>query len=111
MAKLENVNTTDIGAAIRLGCQTMCAVLNADDNHRPFFSSQVRPEAFLAFSAAHSESHVPGRHLNALLNAEHVLNLDIDETAISHHTNATFFSYSSPIKLPFNRSKIGIVQS
>ncbi|MBT3602364.1 MAG: hypothetical protein HOE48_15645 [Candidatus Latescibacteria bacterium] len=106
MAKLENVNTTDIGAAIRLGCQTMCAVLNADDNHRPFFSSQVRPEAFLAFSAAHSESHVPGRHLNALLNAEHVLNLDIDETAISHHTNATFFSYSGPIKLPFNRSKI-----
>ena len=106
MAKLQNVNTTDIDAAIRLGCQTMCAVLNADDEYRPFFTSQVRPEAYLAFSAAHSESHVPGRHLNALLNAENVLNLDLDETCITHHTNATYFSYSGPIKLPFNRSKI-----
>lgn len=106
MPKLKNVNTTDIGAAIRLGCQTMCSIFNADDDHRPFFTSQVRPEAYLAFSAAHSESHVPGRHLNALLNAEHLLNLDIDETAITHHTNAAFFSYGGPIKLPFNRSKI-----
>jgi hypothetical protein len=106
MAKLKNVNTTDIGSAIRLGCQTMGNVFNADDNHRPFFSSQVRPEPFLAFSAAHSESHVPGRHLNALLNAEDTLNIDIDETSIARHTNAAFFSYSNPIKLPFNRSQI-----
>lgn len=102
MTKLNNINTTDIDAAIRLGCQTMCSVLNADDHHRPFFSSQVRPEALLAFSAAHSESHVPGRHLNA----ENTLGIEIDEMGITHHTNAAFFSYSGPVKLPLNRSVI-----
>lgn len=106
MAKLANVNTTDIGLAIRLGCQTMGSIFNADDQNRPFFTSQVRPEAFLAFSSAHSESHVPGRHLNALLNAEKTLGLVIDETSIQNHKQAAFFSYSGPIKIPLNRDKI-----
>ena len=67
MARLEQVNTTDIADAIRLGCRTMQSVFNADDNQVPFFSSTVRPGAALKFSAFHGESHVPGRHLNALL--------------------------------------------
>ena len=68
--QLKDVNTTDISSAIRLGCRTMQSVFNADDRNIPFFSSSVRPHAELRFSSAHSESHVPGRHLNALLNAE-----------------------------------------
>ena len=70
MPRVKNVNTTDIGDAIRLGCRTMQRVFNADDDQMPFFGSTVRPEAALSFSSWHSEAHVPGRHLNALLNAE-----------------------------------------
>ena len=69
MSKLEHVNSTDILDAIRLGCRTMQSVFNADDDQVPFFGSSVRPGAALRFSAYHSESHVPGRHLNAMLNA------------------------------------------
>ena len=82
MGKVEHVNTTDILAAIRLGCRTMCSVFNADDGHIPFFRSCVRPVAELGFSSAHSESHVPGRHLNALLNAEDAAGIRIDEDAV-----------------------------
>ena len=38
MSKLEDVNITDIAAVIRLGCQTMQNVFNAEDNQVPFFS-------------------------------------------------------------------------
>ena len=107
MAKLNNVNTTDIREAIRLGCRTMCSVFNADDNDIPFFSSSVRPTAGLGFSSAHSEAHVPGRHLNALLNAEAAAGMQIEETCIDKHTRAAFFSYSGPLPLPLNRDRIG----
>ena len=43
----------------------MSSVFNAADNNMPFFGSRVRPQAELRFSAAHSEGHVSGRHLNA----------------------------------------------
>ena len=65
MPKLNDVNTNDIAAAIRLGCRTMHKVFDADDGGVPFFRSLIEPETLLAFSAAHSEAHVPGRHLNA----------------------------------------------
>lgn len=107
MAKLNNVNTTDIANAIKLGCSTMCSVFNADDNYVPFFGSVVWPEGNFAFSTHHSESHVPGRHLNALLNAEDALGITIDPAVIDHHANAAFLSYSGPLCLPLNRKKIG----
>ena len=107
MSKLRHVNTTDILAAIRLGCRTMGSVFNADDGDIPFFASRVRPEACLAFSPVHSESHVPGRHLNALLNAEDATGLRIDEDCIDKHARAAFFSYGGPLPLPLNRAAIG----
>ena len=82
MARLQDVNTTDVRSAIELGCRTMSSVFNADDNDVPFFGSRVRPQAELRFSAAHSEAHVPGRHLNALLNAEDAAGVEVDEAAI-----------------------------
>ena len=102
---LKDVNTTDIKDAIRLGCQTMQSVFNADDNDIPFFASAVRPEALLAFSGAHSESHIPGRHLNALLNAEAV-GIEIEESAIEKHANAAYFSFSGSLPVPLNREKV-----
>lgn len=104
---LAEVNTTDIAAAIRLGCRTMCSVFNADDDDVPFFGSRVWPEAFLSFSTSASESHVPGRHLNALLSAEDVLGLKLEEGCIDRHARAAFFSYSGPLPLPLNRDRIG----
>jgi hypothetical protein len=103
--QLQDVNTTDIADAIRLGCQTMQNIFDADDNDIPFFSSSVRPTAELRFSGAHSESHIPGRHLNALLNAEDVLGLSLDQSAIEKHAQAAFFSFSGPIPVPLNRER------
>ncbi|MDE2902938.1 MAG: hypothetical protein OXP73_07895 [Chloroflexota bacterium] len=103
--KLRDVNTMDIGGAIRAGCRTMASVFNADDDDVPFFGSQVWPDPHLAFSSVHSESHVPGRHLNALLTAES-LGFPIDEAAVEKHARAAFFSYGGPLALPLNRERI-----
>jgi hypothetical protein len=107
MARLKNVNTTSIVEGIRLGCRTMCSVFNADDQDIPFFSSLVYPEARLAFASGVSEAHVPGRHLNALLNAEDAAGILLDEDCIEKHARAAFFSYSGPVALPLNRDRIG----
>lgn len=103
--KLEQVNTTDMADAIRLGCRTMQNVFNADDNQFPFFASIAWPEAFLRFNNNHGESHVPGRYLNALLSAEDTIGFEPDEEAIENHRRAAFFSYSGPFALPMNRQK------
>lgn len=106
MPKLENVNTTDLRSAIALGCRTMSSVFNADDGNVPFFSSTVLPEAELRFSPAHSEAHVPGRHLNALLNAEDCAGILLDEDVIEQHAKAAFLAYRGPVALPLNRQNI-----
>lgn len=105
--KVANVNTTSIREAITLGCHTMSSVFNADDHDIPFFGSLVRPTAGFGFHPIHSEAHIPGRHLNALLNAEAALGIRIDEAVIEKHERAAFFSYSGPVALPLNRDTIG----
>lgn len=92
---------------MRLGCRTMCAVFNADDNSIPFFASQAWPEASLGFSPVHSEAHVPGRHLNALLSAEDDAGITLDEACVDAHARAAFFSYNGPVPLPHNRDRVG----
>lgn len=106
MPTLLNVNTSDIRSAIELGCKTMSSVFNTDDNDIPFFASEVLPNPQLSFSSVHGESHVPGRHLNALLTAEDVVGITIDEEAIQKHSNAAFFSYSGSTPLPLNRDHL-----
>ena len=107
MTRVQNVNTTDIGAAVRLGCRTMQNIFNADDDGVPFFVSTAFPYASLAFSPDLSECHVPGRHLSALLAAEAVPGIEIDPAAIAQHRRAAFFSFSGPLKLPLNRQVVG----
>ena len=107
-AKLSEVNTTDIPGAIALGCETMSHVFNADDHDIPFFGSSIDEQSSgLWFNDSHSEAHIPGRHLNALLNAEHVLDLKIGKQVIEKHSDAAFYSYSGKIPMPLNRKKIG----
>ena len=105
--QLSDVNTHDLRAALELGCRCMGRVFNADDNDIPFFGSEIRPHARLSFNACHSEAHVPGRHLNALLNAEDVLKIAIPDEVIEKHAQAAFFSYSGPVALPLNRERLG----
>ena len=108
MPKLANVNATDVKGAIALGCRTMESVFSADDSDVPFFASRVVPRVAspltgLSFSTLHSEAHVPGRHLNALLNAEAAAGVELDESAIEKHARAAFFSFSGSVALPLNR--------
>lgn len=103
MPRLSDINTTDLRRAIALGCHTMSSVFDADDNDVPFMGSRVWPEAVLRFSWAHSESHVPGRHLNALLAAERLAGVRLDEDAVDKHARAAYFSYAGPVPLPLNR--------
>ncbi len=105
MSKIANINTTSITDAIQLGCQTMASVFNADDNNIPFFRSEVYPDPQLSFNPVHSESHVPGRHLNALLNAEDI-GIIIDKAAVEKHAEAAFFSYGGCLPFPLNRLEI-----
>ena len=105
--KLADVNTTNIRDAIALGCATMGRVFDADDGEIPFFDVVVWPQARMAFSPWGSECHVPGRHLNALLNAEDAAGIEIDENAVDYHARAAFFSYGGPIAFPLNRDVVG----
>jgi len=102
MVQMTDVNTSDMINAIRLGCRTMSRVFNADDDDIPFFRAIVRPEAFLGMSL---EDHIPGRHLNALLNAEDAAGIEIDEDAVDKHARAASFSFSGPVALPLGRIK------
>jgi hypothetical protein len=103
MTQLAHVNTTDLRAAIALGCRTMQNTFDADDNFVPFFNSTVAPYTALSFSPDLSEVHVPGRHLNALLYAEAAAGVAVDPAAITHHRRALLLSFSGPLRLPCNR--------
>ena len=93
--RLADVNTTAIAAAIRLGCRCMGRTFNAPDADRPFFGARVRPVAELRGS---SESHLPGRHLNA----EDAVGVMLDEEDVDKHAHGTLFSYSQA-PLPLHR--------
>ena len=100
MAKLSDVNTRDIRGAIELGCHTMSSVFDSEDRDIPYFGARGRPDPQLGRT---SESHVPGRHLNAMLNAEDAAGIRLDEDAVDKHARACFFSYGGPLPLPLHR--------
>ena len=97
--KLEDVNTTDILDAIRLACQAMCGVYYTDAGGAPLFRASAPPDGGLALS---SVSHIPGRHLNGLLNAQDAAGIDIDEDCIEEHTRAALLSYNGAVPLPMS---------
>lgn len=103
--QLKHVNTTDIPAAVQLGCRTMQRLFNADDNDMPFMAARTRPNPALWMSANY-DGHVPGRHLNALLTAESVLHVELDEEANAKHRRAALFSYSGLVPLPLSRPSV-----
>ena len=101
MTRLTDVNTTDIIGAMELARNAMCGIFDPDGDDVPYFRVVVRPEAYFAKPW---ESHVPGRHLNALLNAEDAAGLDVDETYIEKFARACFYSYGGPVPFPLDRN-------
>ena len=103
---LRNINNHNIVSAVEMGCLTMSRVFNSDDDNIPYFGSEVLPNPKLFFSDRHSESHIPGRHLNALLTASNIFGVDIEESVIDNHQIAAFYSFSGSLPFPLNRDRI-----
>ena len=99
--RLADVNTTDINGAIELARNAMYGVFDPDGDDVPYFRVVVRPEPHFGKPW---ESHVPGRHLNALLNAEDAAGLEVDETYVEKFANACFYSYGGPVPFPLDRN-------
>ena len=99
--RLTDVNTTDIIGAIELARNAMCGVFDPNGDDVPYFRVVVRP---VAYFGKPWESHVPGRHLNALLNAEDAAGLEVDEAYIEKFANACFYSYGGPVPFPLDRN-------
>ena len=102
MTRLADVNTTDIIGAIELARNAMCSIFDPNGDDVPYFRVAVLPEAYFGIPL---ESHVPGRHLNALLNAEDAAGLDVDEDAVQRFADTCFYYYGeSPVQFPVDRS-------
>ena len=80
MPRLANVNTTDIAAAITLACRRM---------HR----------------AEVTDLHNGGRYLNALLHAEELLGVEVDEEYVDRLAAVMFDACSASLPLPSGRPR------
>ena len=105
-ARVRNVNTTSIPAAVELACRAMGQVFNPIDNGYPYMYTRIWPDGWLGFSPYHGAVQLSGRHLDALLAAEAGLGVNVDDAVVAQHTNATFFSLSAG-PLPCNHSTPG----
>ena len=105
-ARVSNVNTTSIPAAVELACRAMGQVFNPADNGYPYMYTRIWPDGWLGFSPYHGAVQLSGRHLDALLAAEAVLGIEVDEGVVARHTEASYFSLSAG-PLPCNHSTPG----
>ena len=108
-AKLADVNTTSIRAAVELGCQAMSRTFNADDHEvgAPFFWINLRPVVQMYFANQFSDAQVPGKSLLGLVSAEKHLGVIVDPGVIDKYARILFYSYGGAIALPLNRDAIG----
>ncbi len=105
-ARVANVNTTSIPAAVELACRAMGQVFNPADQGYPYMYTRIWPDGWLGFSPYHGAIQLSGRHLDALLSAEDALGIEADEDMVRQHTEASFFSLSAG-PLPCNHSAPG----
>ena len=94
-ARVQNVNATDLRAAVTSACHVMGQIFNPDDNGRPYMYTRIWPDGWLGFSPWHGAIQMSGRHLDALLAAEHAFDLPALDPVIAAHTKAAFFSLSA----------------
>lgn len=105
-ARVAKVNTTSIPAAVHLACRSMGNVFNPADNGYPYLYTRIWPDGWLGFSPYHGAIQMSGRHLDALLAAEDVLGVPLDDAVIAQHTEAAFFSLRAG-PLPCNHDTPG----
>ena len=105
-ARVANVNTNSIPSAVESACHAMGNVFNPADNGYPYMYTRIWPDGWLGFSPYHGAIQLAGRHLDALLAAEDVLGVQLDEDVIARHTEASFFSLGAG-PLPCNHSTPG----
>ena len=105
-ARVANVNTTNIPAAVSLACRAMGQVFNPADNGFPYMYTRIWPDGWLGFSPYHGAVQLSGRHLDALLAAEAALGVELDEDVVARHAEAAFFSLTAG-PLPCNHSQPG----
>lgn len=85
------VNSTDLQLAIREGCRPMQSLLDPSRNYAPYFGNVMSGNDPCQSHARHyTAGHVPGRWLNALLNAESALGIEMDEEVVAHLARWTF---------------------
>jgi hypothetical protein len=98
--RLSNVNTTDLELAIRDGCLPMQLLFDPEHEGLPYFGNLMSGENPLNYHHSNfSISHVPGRWLNALLNAEDVLNISLKQEALANLTKWAKLCNSHPMGL------------
>lgn len=98
---MQDVNTSDIGSAIREGCNPMQILFDPAHNHLPYFSNVMSgSDPCNGHHSNYSISHVPGRWLNALLNAEDAIGIELNEFAIERLAYWAKISLSHPMGLP-----------
>jgi hypothetical protein len=94
------INATDLDLAIREGCNPMQQLLDPEHDNLPYFSNVMSgDDPHNGHHESFSLSHIPGRWLNALLNAEETLGVELDEHVISELQRWTYASYSHPMGL------------
>lgn len=92
--KYVKINDCDLAFAIRQGTKPMQLLFDPKHDRLPFFWNMMCGGDFVGnqHHPTYSISHIPGRWLNALLNAEDVLGIEVDEKAIQTLQHWTYES-------------------
>lgn len=95
-----STNTTNLQAAIDLGCVPMERMYETMRDRLPYFGNQVMgPAVGSVYFANYSIAHVPGRWLNALLSAEAAIGRPADPDAIDTLARWTYRAFQGPFAL------------
>lgn len=98
---LEEVNFTDVAGAIRLALGPMQHWFDWEHGGLPFFGNTMSgPTPGNTHHTSFSMSHIPGRWLGALLNAEDVLGEKVDEAAVANLRHWLVRSLDNRMGLP-----------
>lgn len=94
------MNDTDLELAIREGCRPMQHLFDPEHDRMPYFSNVMSgDDPRNGHHASFSMSHIPGRWLNALLNAEDCVGITVDEKAIESLADWTYRAFEHPMGL------------
>ncbi|MEG0494357.1 MAG: hypothetical protein RR696_14275, partial [Clostridia bacterium] len=84
LQKYVAVNKRNLTVAIKEGLRPMTCFFDSEHNDLPFFGNSMTQANFgNSHHSSFSMAHIPGRWLNALLNAENVLQQPANESAIN----------------------------